>query len=97
MAGGHRVARSKNVLFFQHLKNAQPAKPFYFWETVSERQNLADLAFLKSIWQPGGGKQSCFTFNFKTKTFRKLFFDIFEKQSRCNLPVLVSSHVKRFF
>jgi len=33
-------------------KNGQMAKPFYFWQTVSKRPILADLAFKKAKWQP---------------------------------------------
>ncbi len=44
---------SKTVLklyfFCQHSKMA---KPFYFWQTVSKRPNLADLAFKKAIGNP---------------------------------------------
>jgi len=29
-------------------KNGQMAKPFYFWQTVSKRPNLVDLAFKKA-------------------------------------------------
>ncbi len=33
-------------------KNCEMAKPFYFWQTVSKRPNLEDLAFKKAKWQP---------------------------------------------
>ena len=28
------------------------AKLFYYWQTVSKRPHVADLAFLKAIWPP---------------------------------------------
>jgi len=34
-------------------KNGQMAKPFYFWQTVSKRPNLADLAFNRPNGNPG--------------------------------------------
>ncbi len=41
-----------NILFLSTFKKGQMAKPFYFWQTVSKRQNLEDLAFKKAKWQP---------------------------------------------
>ncbi len=42
----------KIYYFCQHSKNGKMAKPFYFWQTVSKRPNLADLTFKTAKWQP---------------------------------------------
>jgi hypothetical protein len=42
----------KIYYFCQHFKKAKNAQTFYFWQTVSKRPNLADLAFKKAKWQP---------------------------------------------
>jgi len=42
------------IQFFQHSKgkNDQMPIPFYFYQTVSKRPNLADFTFKKAKWQP---------------------------------------------
>ncbi len=46
----------KIYYFCQHSKrskNGQMAKPFYFWQTVSKRPNLVDLALKRPNDNPG--------------------------------------------
>jgi len=45
----------KYTIFFninKRPKNCQMTKPFCFWQKVSKRPNLDDLAFKNTKWQP---------------------------------------------